>query len=255
MHIAVLVPEDSVMSQLAFFAKRKFEAEGHQVFLVSHPPEELFETFLSRLKKVGLWASVDEIAYCLYENLFTPWSKELQGLDGEMPSEFSARIADIQSKVLGSCLEELCVDTLVAIGCRPINISFIPNTIVALNIHPGVLPRYRGVGSPEAVLYSDEQFVGFSIHRLTRRLDEGEIFLRKRSEFSSEFNVPRIYIKNYKLAIRTLAKHLHTSHCSSWPIEDDFAGEVMTEGRPLWRMPLSKVLARKIFSGAPYKSS
>jgi len=248
MRIAVLVPEDRVISRLAMFAKKEFVAAGHQIVLVSHPPESLSGVFFSRLRRVGFFTVIDEMAYCLYETLFTPWLPELVGLDDGIYAEFDARIQDTQSEDLAFCLKERCVDILVAIGCRPINVRLIPSAILALNIHPGVLPYYRGVGSPEAVLRCDTAHVGCTVHRLTEQLDSGEIFLRKIGKSHSDFNAPKIYMINYQFAIKTLARHIGQSFSKSWPVDDDFSGTLTSRGGSLWRLTLSKFLGWKLSS-------
>lgn len=52
--------------------------------------------------------------------------------------------------------------------------------IAALNIHPSILPKYRGVKPLENALVNDEKEIGVTLHLLTDVVDAGDIVLQKR---------------------------------------------------------------------------
>ena len=245
MRVAVLVPDDSAISRLAAFARTTFSNMGHETVLVAHPAETLGGTFSSRCRKVGFWTALDETAYALFEGWASPWTDALTHIGLTSPAEFDAWIADTRSAEIGHVIRQISADLLVAIGCTQINISALPRGLIALNIHPGVLPRYKGVGSPEALILDRPKQVGYTIHRLTSRLDEGDVFLRKRQETLGGFNAPQLYLGCYLSAIKDLAINLDRVVDSEWPVADDFAFSAPAIERPLWRLTLSGVLIHK----------
>lgn len=253
MRVAVLVPNDDAIARLAPHARKSFTGAGHEVVLLAHPAETLRGTFRSRRRRVGFLTALDEAAYSVYEGRYTPWKGALERLGLEAFSDFDARVQDTRTEELGDCLQALSADVLVAVGCAPINIRAFPPSLLALNIHPGVLPRYRGVGSPEAIMRGEPSHVGYTVHRLTERLDEGEFLLRKRCQTPLDFNAPWVYVSAYQAALSMLARRIGDASSRIWPLEDDFADSPPPEGRPMWRMTLSCVWSRRVKAlfGAP----
>ena len=49
-----------------------------------------------------------------------------------------------------------------------------------INIHPSLLPKYKGLGAHERVLKNKEKYSGCTVHYVTSELDSGKIILQKR---------------------------------------------------------------------------
>ena len=49
-----------------------------------------------------------------------------------------------------------------------------------INIHPSLLPKYKGLGAHERVLKNKEKYSGCTAHYVTSELDSGKIILQKR---------------------------------------------------------------------------
>ena len=49
-----------------------------------------------------------------------------------------------------------------------------------INIHPSLLPKYKGLNSHKRVLKSNEKYSGCTVHFVSRVLDSGKIILQKR---------------------------------------------------------------------------
>lgn len=56
----------------------------------------------------------------------------------------------------------------------------LPN-ISALNVHPSLLPQYRGIKPLENAIVNNEKSIGVTIHELISELDAGDIILQKAS--------------------------------------------------------------------------
>ena len=49
-----------------------------------------------------------------------------------------------------------------------------------LNIHPSLLPKYKGLNTHQRAIRSNEKFSGCTVHYVTPKLDSGEIILQKK---------------------------------------------------------------------------
>ena len=49
-----------------------------------------------------------------------------------------------------------------------------------LNIHPSLLPKYKGLNTHKRVLKNKEKFSGCTVHYVTNKLDSGKIILQKK---------------------------------------------------------------------------
>tara|TARA_B100000029_G_scaffold512706_2_gene610118 strand:+ start:79 stop:642 length:564 start_codon:yes stop_codon:yes gene_type:complete len=49
-----------------------------------------------------------------------------------------------------------------------------------VNIHPSLLPKYKGINTHKRVLKNKEKYSGCSVHYVTSKLDSGKIILQKK---------------------------------------------------------------------------
>ena len=64
---------------------------------------------------------------------------------------------------------------------RVLSSEFIDNfNGVILNIHPSLLPKYRGLNTHKRVLKNNEKYSGCTVHLANNKLDSGKIILRKK---------------------------------------------------------------------------
>ena len=49
-----------------------------------------------------------------------------------------------------------------------------------LNIHPSLLPKYKGLNTHKRALVNNEKFSGCTVHYVTNKLDSGKIILQKK---------------------------------------------------------------------------
>ena len=49
-----------------------------------------------------------------------------------------------------------------------------------LNIHPSLLPKYKGLNTHERAIKNRDKFAGASVHKVTQKLDSGRIILQKK---------------------------------------------------------------------------
>ena len=53
-----------------------------------------------------------------------------------------------------------------------------------INIHPSLLPKYKGLNTHTRVLENNEKFSGCTVHYVTTKLDSGNIILQKKVKIS-----------------------------------------------------------------------
>ena len=53
-----------------------------------------------------------------------------------------------------------------------------------LNIHPSLLPKYKGLNTHNRVLKKKEKYSGCTVHYVSSKLDSGRIILQKKVKIS-----------------------------------------------------------------------
>ena len=79
-----------------------------------------------------------------------------------------------------------------------------------INIHPSLLPKYKGLNTHERVLENNEKITGCSVHFVNQKLDAGKIILQKKIKIFKKDNVKslkkRILKEEYKLYPKSIIK-------------------------------------------------
>ena len=81
-----------------------------------------------------------------------------------------------------------------------------------INIHPSLLPKYKGLNTHERVLENNEKFTGCSVHFVNEKLDGGKIILQKKIKILKKDDVTslknRVLKEEYKLYPKSIIKIL-----------------------------------------------
>ena len=81
---------------------------------------------------------------------------------------------------------------------------------IILNIHPSLLPKYKGLNTHKRVLENREKFSGCTVHFVNSKLDSGKIILQKKIKIFKKDNMftlkKRIQKEEYKLYPRAIKK-------------------------------------------------
>ena len=70
-----------------------------------------------------------------------------------------------------------------------------------LNIHPSLLPKYKGLNTHKRVIENNEKFSGCTVHLVNSKLDSGKIILQKKVRISKK--------DNYKSLEKKILKQEH----------------------------------------------
>ena len=57
-----------------------------------------------------------------------------------------------------------------------------------VNIHPSLLPKYKGLKTHIRAIKNKEKFAGCTVHYVTSKLDSGKIILQKKIRISAKDN-------------------------------------------------------------------
>ena len=58
-----------------------------------------------------------------------------------------------------------------------------------INIHPSLLPKYKGLNTFQRALNSKEKFTGCTVHYVDEKLDNGKIILKRKISISDKDNI------------------------------------------------------------------
>ena len=68
-----------------------------------------------------------------------------------------------------------------------------------LNIHPSLLPKYKGLNTHERVIKNKEKYSGSTVHLVSDKLDSGKIILQKKIKVSKNDSIKTIEKKILKI--------------------------------------------------------
>ncbi len=72
-----------------------------------------------------------------------------------------------------------------------------------VNIHPSLLPKYKGLNTHKRALKNKEKFAGCTVHYVTTKLDSGKIILQKKIKIKKKDTVnslkKKVLKKEYQL--------------------------------------------------------
>ena len=164
--------------------------------------------FQKRVNKVGLINAFDEWLYTKYEAIFNHWVKAENKLleDIEITSFIPDILTDTVNKSSVSILDLLIkfeAENIISIGSGFIPTRILEQFNLKINIHPGILPNYKGIGTPEAIMLGDHYSLGWSLHELAPKIDSGSIIHNCKISLKEFENMTfaDIYITIYKMAI------------------------------------------------------
>ena len=82
-----------------------------------------------------------------------------------------------------------------------------------LNIHPSLLPKFKGLNTHERVINNKEKFSGCTVHYVSSKLDSGKIILQKRIRIrkndTKKSLAKRILIQEHLLYPKAILKILN----------------------------------------------
>ena len=81
-----------------------------------------------------------------------------------------------------------------------------------INIHPSLLPKYKGTNTFERILKNNENQAGCTVHVVNEKLDSGKIILRKSFKISKNETVQSLKIKTQKIEYKAFSEAITKLH-------------------------------------------
>ena len=82
-----------------------------------------------------------------------------------------------------------------------------------LNIHPSLLPKYKGLNTHQRAINNNEKFSGCTVHYVSTKLDSGKIILQKKVKIKKNENKKslekKILVQEHKLYPKAILKVLN----------------------------------------------
>ena len=107
--------------------------------------------------------------------------------------------------LLSEIIDKNSIDLLILAGFMKILPQSITNKYdgMIINIHPSLLPKYKGLNTHERAIQNKDKFSGCTVHFVNSRLDSGKIINQKKVRIN-KFDTPetlkkRILIQEHKL--------------------------------------------------------
>tara|TARA_B100000963_G_scaffold361367_1_gene396373 strand:+ start:934 stop:1521 length:588 start_codon:yes stop_codon:yes gene_type:complete len=126
-----------------------------------------------------------------------------------------------KSKKLGNIVLKILKENEIKLVCLAGFMKILPTYFIKsfkgkiLNIHPSLLPKYKGLNTHKRVKENGERFTGCTVHYVNKFLDSGKIIFQKKvrikkndSVNSIEKKVLKIEHEIYPLAIRKILSNL-----------------------------------------------
>ena len=98
-------------------------------------------------------------------------SKQIKDLIklNELEIKIYEKESNLKTRFMGDC------DVVFSVGyLKKIESEIIKNYEI-INLHPSLLPKYKGLMTHKRMLINNEDKYGYSIHKVTKYLDDGEI--------------------------------------------------------------------------------
>ena len=108
-------------------------------------------------------------------------SKQIKDLikSNELEINIFEKVFKLKPKFLGDC------DIIFSVGyLKKINSEIIENYEI-INLHPSLLPKYKGLMTHKRMLINKEIKYGYSIHKVNKYLDDGEILTQNQRNIST----------------------------------------------------------------------
>ena len=126
--------------------------------------------------------------------------KELIKLN-ELEIKIYEKVSNLKPKFLGDC------DIVFSVGyLKKINSEIIENYEI-INLHPSLLPKYKGLMTHKRMLINKENKYGYSIHKVTKYLDDGEILSQNQRNISI-YNENELSLNHKRLEHQCIFKDL-----------------------------------------------
>lgn len=121
--------------------------------------------------------------------------------------EFGVPVYPVRKETLLSVINKLDFEILVSCGFSYIiDKEIINKAKYAINVHPTLLPKYRGFRSGPYIIINGEKETGVTIHFITEEIDKGDILYQESFQISPFDTTKSILRKTQEIEPKALYK-------------------------------------------------
>ena len=133
---------------------------------------------LYQILKKNLTSKKFKIISIISNNQVTKQIKELIK-SNKLEINIYEKVSNLKPKLLGDC------EIVFSVGyLKKINSEIIENYVI-INLHPSLLPKYKGLMTHKRMLINNEIKYGYSIHKVTKYLDDGDILSQNQKKLKN----------------------------------------------------------------------
>ncbi len=117
-----------------------------------------------------------------------------------------------KSKKLGNKVLNILMKNNIKLVCLAGFMKILPSYFIKLyngkiiNIHPSLLPKYKGLNTHERVIKNNEKYTGCTVHYVNKYLDSGKIILQKKVRITKKDTVKSVEKKVLKVEHKVYPK-------------------------------------------------
>jgi hypothetical protein len=151
-------------------------AAGHQVSIaVETQATGAWAVLRDRIRRSGVQRGLDQFAFKVFDLLCLRRREGRAAQDRLQPRPVD-RLSSLNAPDGLAYLRAGRFDVVICIASSIVRAPALALPVHGfVNIHPGVLPEYRGTGNLWAVAQGDWERVGYTVHWMTERIDVGRI--------------------------------------------------------------------------------
>jgi folate-dependent phosphoribosylglycinamide formyltransferase PurN len=173
----------------------KLNKKKNIIFLLSGGGSNLYQ-----ILKKNLTSKKFNVISIISNNLISKQIKELIK-SNELKINIYEKVSNLKPKFLGDC------EIVFSVGyLKKINSEIIENYEI-INLHPSLLPKYKGLMTHKRILINKEAKYGYSIHKVTKYLDDGEILNKNQSNIFT-YNEDELVLNQKRLEHQSVFKDL-----------------------------------------------
>jgi methionyl-tRNA formyltransferase len=122
-----------------------------------------------------------------------------------------------------------------------------------LNVHPSLLPRWRGAAPVERALMAGDAQTGVTIHQTIKELDAGPIAAQEAFELGPDDDAGTVYARSAEIAARLLDGVIAKPHFAPQPEQGvTYAEKIRAEDRVLDPTASSRELVDRVRALSPH---
>ena len=148
---------------------------------------------------------------------------------------------------------ELPTDTVVVAAYGLLIPEVLLDRALWLNVHPSLLPRWRGAAPVERALIAGDERTGVTIHRTTKELDAGPVAVQEAFDLTEDDDAGTVFARAAEIAVRLIDSVLPEP--AFVPQSDDgitYAEKITSEDRELDLTLPAQALVNRVRGLSPH---